>query len=37
MVCPVNVEGELVWGHLTFSCLLVLVCGALGRRTARDK
>lgn len=31
MVCPVNVEGELVWGHLTYSCRLGLVCGAIGR------
>lgn len=34
-VCPVNAEGELVWGRLTFSCLLVLVCGAAG--TTRNK
>lgn len=31
MLCPVNVERELVWGHLTYSCRLVLVCGAIGR------
>lgn len=37
MVFPVNAEGELVWGHLTFSCLLVLVCGAAGSGTTRNK
>lgn len=30
IVFPVNVEDKLVWGHLTFSCLLVLVCGVIG-------
>lgn len=37
MVCPVNAEGELVWGHLTSSCLLVLVCGAAGSGTTGHK
>lgn len=30
IVYPVNVEGSFVWGHPTFSCCLVFVCGLLG-------
>lgn len=37
MVCSVNGEGELVWGHLTFSCRLIPVCGAAGSGTTRKE